>query len=394
MMRKALRIDLASSRWVMLLLLASLVGLPDLARGSEPLRSRGRRAGTIKCCSVSGCQLTKIPVFGDRKAYFRACWQAEDANVTWTIAHANAPHNVPIHTLGLYEVGPVTWSSFHRGHNELVTLRYGTTGPFAPDAYVKISLFWWSFGFPNGNLVGQGDSPAWLAHSSPGAKPVQVTGEAVTLQQSAGSGEDVTTRWVDALDTGAKTYAGFLLKVPSGGTIGTARDYFAHFRPAPPDTNNFLARTWIGPPTSGGDFELGIAAGSLTSTPVAAWPTGLSFGRTYQIVIAYDGANGTSTLWVDPVSESSPSISSTSAPLAGRPLESFALRQASPTGATYSEVIDDLAGGAAFEDVLPDVEASSLPAASPWGLILLAAALVTAGTILGTRNRINVARST
>jgi hypothetical protein len=204
-----------------------------------------------------------------------------------------------------------------------------------------------------------------------------VTGGAAVQQQSASSGEDVNHPFAQQA-AGAKTLAEFKLNVP-GPTIGTGQDYFIHFRPAGSDSNNFVARCWIGPPTAGGSYDIGIAAGSLSTTPVVPWTSDLTFGQTYKIWILYDGVTGTSTLWVNPVDRNSPSVSSTSAPLAGRLLASIALRQASPTGASYTQVIDDLE-----VDIAPS---PPVPSLSQWGLMALASILVLAGGLYVARRR-------
>jgi hypothetical protein len=242
-----------------------------------------------------------------------------------------------------------------------------------------------NFSYANGPLAGQGTSPAWSAHSSAGTKTIQVVNGTVLLQQSAGAGEDLNKRWLTPLGAGARTYAGFTVKVKTGSIVGTGEEYFAHFRPAPTDTNTFVARCYAGPAV-GGDFALGISATSVSTTPVVHWPAALRFERTYRVVIAYDGATGTSSLWVDPASESSPSVSSTHASVALRPLESFACRQATPVGATMNEVVDNLIVADNFAQAAATAAVPSL--AEPW-LVALASLLALAGGVLITRRRDN-----
>lgn len=240
-----------------------------------------------------------------------------------------------------------------------------------PTTASAANIFQDFFSYPDGALVG---NALWKAHSGALAKPVQVAGGMVTVQQSAGSGEDINHAFTQQLGT-AKTYAAFNLTVT--GTIGTANDYFFHFRPAGSDSNNFVTRTYIGPPTAGGDYTLGVAAGSLTTTPLAPWGSGMVLGQNYRVVVAYDGVTGTSTLWVDPTNEASTSVSSTSAPLAGRLLASVALRQASPTGATHSEQIDQLYVRSPFD----------VPSASQWSLMVLAGLMLVGGAAFMLRRR-------
>lgn len=240
-------------------------------------------------------------------------------------------------------------------------------------------LFQDSFSHPNGNLVPLG---GWYAHSAGGAKPVQVSGHALLVSESPGTGEDLAHPIPPRLATD-RTYAAFRLKLLAGSVVGTVNDYVVHFRPGAPDTLNFVARVYVGPPTGGGDYVLGIATGPLGTTPLAPWPNGLVFGVTYDVVIAYDGATGGSTLWVNPASEGSTSVSSVFAGSGNRALASIALRQASPAGATYAFVFDEVRVGESFADVTAPTNAA--PAAGVTGLMLLSATMLAAGGLLVAR---------
>jgi hypothetical protein len=229
------------------------------------------------------------------------------------------------------------------------------------------------FSYVPGNLVGQG---GWAAHSGAGAKAVQVTGNAITIVQSAGSGEDVNRRFA-AQPTNAKTYAGFDLKVAVGSLIGST-DYIAHFRPAPPDTNSFVARVHIGMPSTPTTYSIGIAAGSTGQGPTVMWPTPLDMGRSYSIVTAYDAVTGESFLWVNPADLSSPSVSTgATAVVAGKSVESYAFRQASPGGTTSTEVIDNLWVGTVL-----CVDTSMVPVATPVMLMFQGLLCVLGGAVL------------
>ena len=233
--------------------------------------------------------------------------------------------------------------------------------------------------YPNGGLAGRG---AWRAHSAPGSKPIQVSNGRAILQQSAGAGEDLNHPF-RVQDVHARTYASFTLQVPSAA-VGSINDYFVHFRPSGADSNNFVARTYVGPPTAGGDFTLGIAAGSLTTTPLAPWPSAMWFGEQYHVVIAYDGVAGTSTLWVNPTDKFNASVSSTSAPLANRTLANIALRQSSPTGANFTEIVDNVGVGTSMADAIV-TSPTAVPFTTQWTLVILGAALSWAGMVYAAR---------
>lgn len=264
------------------------------------------------------------------------------------------------------------------------TVAVATLALALPALASAASLYSESFNYANGNLLYNG---GWYPSSGGGAKPIQVSGNAVIVQESGGSGEDVTHIFAQQLGT-AVTYASVKIKMPVGSVIGTANDYFFHFRPAAADSNNFVARTYIGPPVAGGDYTVGIAAGSLTSTPVVPYTSGFSFGAVYNLVIAYDGNTGTSTLWVNPVDQSSTSVSSTSAGLSNRLLSYISLRQASPSGATYGVVCDEIRVGTTFGDVAAP---SAAPSMNEWGMILMSVAMLAAGALFVVRRRETVA---
>jgi hypothetical protein len=240
----------------------------------------------------------------------------------------------------------------------------------------------------NGPLVGVN---GWLSHSGAGAKAIQVSNGRISVAQSAGSGEDDNHPFATQGTTG-KTYVGFELTVPAGSVMGTTNDYFIHFRPSP-DTLNFVTRVFVGPPTAGGDYNIGVGSGSLTTTPFATWSTGLSFGTSYRIVAAYDPVSGGSQLWVNPVNEASTSINTgASATVTNRTVSSIAVRQASPTGATSSQLIgrrvgDDLGPGLSVATTFDEVGNLPVPGLMEWGLSALAALLLITGASFAMRRR-------
>ncbi len=254
----------------------------------------------------------------------------------------------------------------------------------APRASQATTLLQDSFSYPNGNLNGQG---GWSAHSAPGVKAIQINNGLAYVVQSTGSGEDDNRPFTTRAATDS-TFASFTLRIAPGTTIGSAQDYFAHFRPAAPDTNGFVTRIWIGPPTAGGDFDLGIAAGALVTTPTIRWGSGLTIGVPYRIVVSYDAITGTSKLWVNPSSSEDSPIVSTSATVVGKPLASIALRQSTPAGATITEIVDNVGVATTFNDA---VFAVALPALSTWGMGLLAALLACGGLFYVSRRRVGTA---
>jgi LPXTG-motif cell wall-anchored protein len=241
--------------------------------------------------------------------------------------------------------------------------------------------------YVNGPLVGQ---DGWQAHSGAGNKAIAVNAGSITLTQSSGSGEDVNKRWFVGQDTTVKTYAAFNLNIP-GGTLGGA-DYFAHFRPAGNDSNNFVTRVHVALGSNASQYTVGVSSGSTASTTLVNWPTELVVGTTYKIAMAYDPTTGDSKLWVDPnpnLGESAPSVTSPGTPaIRVRSLESFAFRQSSPTGgANFTERITDLAVSSEFKGLFSF--SKDVPSTGTWGLAALGLALALAGSAFALRRRTN-----
>lgn len=239
-----------------------------------------------------------------------------------------------------------------------------------------------TFNYVDGNLVGKGAAPAWYAHSGGGSAPIQVAYARAVVGQASGSREDITKQFTPAQSTTAKTYASFLLNVPSGATW-TGDDYFAHFKPYPTaaDTFNYKGRVYVGA-FAGGDYTVGVSVTSSGTSPVVKWGSALTYGVTYRIVVSYDATAGSSELWVDPVDESSTKIVSGPFPTAaGSGIGAYCLRQGS--GNTSTQYFDNLVIGTTFADVVAPV----VPASGNWGLALMALLLAGVGTAFVLRRR-------
>jgi hypothetical protein len=190
-----------------------------------------------------------------------------------------------------------------------------------------------------GNLVSQG---GWAAHSAAGIKPVQVSGGAITLQQSSGSGEDVNHNLGATMGAGDTWYYSFDVTVAGSG----AEDYFAMFMQG---TSFFEGKLFIEPFT-GSDFTFGVS-GSASTGPTT-WGTGLNFGTDYRIVVSFDYNTELATLWVNPTSVASPSISNTGT--FQDAATAIAFRQATPASIS-SQTIDNLVVATSFQEALTGV---------------------------------------
>lgn len=206
-------------------------------------------------------------------------------------------------------------------------------------------------------------SNGWAAHSGAGNKVVMANGTHATLNQSTGSGEDVSLSFTPFGATD-KIFASFRLRVPSGNPVNplATGNYFAHFKDA---TTSFRARTGVLAPAAAGDFGLGINADNSNLGAGVVWPQDLAFDTWYAVVISWDAATGTSELWLNPSCGNAPSITHTGT-FTGTLMSGFALRQASDY--TGFQHVDDVIVGRSFGDVLPGTGTFSVSCASCAGL--------------------------
>jgi PEP-CTERM motif len=202
-----------------------------------------------------------------------------------------------------------------------------------------------SFTHDDGALEGQ--SPeiggAWASHSGDGTNDVQVVSGQAKLNQP-GSGEDIHSDFsTGAIGAGATIYSSFDLTVPVPGTA--VNDvYFAHFK----DNGNFFgARIWMTAPTSNG-YRLALSNdNSITDADGEVfWGSDLLFGATYQVMSSYSYDTGVTSLWVDPASQASTSITAADG-FAGDGFTNYSLRQST---ASTMQLIDNLVVATSFEE--------------------------------------------
>jgi hypothetical protein len=202
----------------------------------------------------------------------------------------------------------------------------------------------------------------WANHSGT-ANQVDVLSGAVNL--TATESEDV-----NALITGGPYTSGLLyysLIVNFSVLPAGAGGYFAHFKDS--TTTGFRARlfaTTVG--AAPGFYRLGINNGS---TPISAtFGTDLSLGSAYQAVVRYDVGAVATTLWVDPLLETDPSVTATDV-VTGLGITSIALRQSRTSGPTDmgTLTVDNVLVATSFAEVVSVPEPSSILLASLGGLL-------------------------
>jgi hypothetical protein len=207
---------------------------------------------------------------------------------------------------------------------------------FASAPSMAVTLMTDSFTYPAGDLVPNG---GW-ANFSGATLDIQVNG----LGRAVGAGPNANDdhRLFAAQSTTTTTYACFDVIIPQFS--GQPKPiYFAMLKDA--GTSIFVSRVYVLPVAAGG-WTFGISHSSTsTSVGVTPWTTPLSSGVNYHVVINYNPVAKTSTLWVNPVNELSPSVTDTNAAIAAVGVAGFGLRQSAsaaalPASPPYSGTAD------------------------------------------------------
>ncbi len=190
------------------------------------------------------------------------------------------------------------------------------------------------FSYADGSLVSL--TTNWLTHSGTVTGQVDVVSEQVVLTQS--ESEDVNRLLPGGPYSNGVLYASFRVNFSAlpAGTGG----YFLHLKDD--GTSNLKARVFAS--TSGaasGAYRIGIAKGG--NSPVYV-PRDLSRETSYLLVVRYVVDTAESTLWIDPISESSlndrAAATDTTTPV---PIHSVALRQSTASGNGMGTLtLDDL----------------------------------------------------
>jgi hypothetical protein len=206
---------------------------------------------------------------------------------------------------------------------------------FAATPSMSAPLVFDSFTYPNGDLVPNG---GWANYSGTTVDIQVSSGRAVVTPANAN--DDHILFPVQPL-TG-KTYACFDVTVAQ--FAGQPKPvYFAELKDA--GAANLVSRVYVLPVAAGG-WTFGISHSSTSATAgVTPWAVPLSSGVDYHLVINYDPNTKTSSLWVNPINESSTSVSNTNAAIAALAVQGFGLRQSTtastlPASPPYSGTAD------------------------------------------------------
>ena len=200
----------------------------------------------------------------------------------------------------------------------------------------------------------------WATHS--GTTPMNVVADTSVsapnaLQVTRSASEDDNAALTNAPYYGAGTnaagdavtalYFKFTIRMSSADLPTASGTYFAHLKDT--TTSGFRARTFVA--TAGaaaGFYRVGIENAGLSGAVPAYLTTDLAPDTTYVIVVRYVVTNGVATLWVNPTSESDPSVTGTDT-TSLLDISTMAFRQSSGEGTLN---VDDLVVGTSFADIL------------------------------------------
>jgi len=208
--------------------------------------------------------------------------------------------------------------------------------------------------FPtNGDVVGTTPAVGGVWQNLSGtAGSLDVTGN--RLQINPVSTEDAESDFAAA--SSLTLYSGFTFNLSAAALPTISGDYFAAFR----DGSGYDGRIFAMAPTGTavGKYRLGLS--NSASTASVFWASDLDPGTDYRVVVRFtqNGATDFVSLWIDPVDDSSTSISTTAEALSAT-LTAFAFRQAGTAAGASS--IDDLVVATTFAEAIPEP--------STWALI-------------------------
>ena len=172
--------------------------------------------------------------------------------------------------------------------------------------------------------------------------------------------------------------------------LTTSGSYFVHLSTA---TNGTVFYGRVGASTDGaadGFFRVSVANANWSQANTVEFPQDLALNVSYNLVVKYDLNTGNTTLWLNPGSEASLSVTATDPPAgAQQSISAISLRQGlsnSSSGAPGVIEIDDLLAGSSFSQVV----VSSPPLITQQPASVSVAEGQTASFIVGLKNPGNV----
>jgi len=233
------------------------------------------------------------------------------------------------------------------------------------------NIFTDSFSYPDGGLVANSGGN-WLNYSGAAVDVQVVSGKTVGGGPTNPANDD--HRLFAAQPTDVTTYACFTATISDPGAAPKPI-YFAELKDG--GAANLVSRVYF-LPLAGGGWTFGISHSSTSATVgVTPWTAPLTYGVPYNIVISYDPVNHSSTLWVNPANQASPSVTDVNAAIASLAVSGFGLRQSNaastlppspPYVGTGDPVwsVDDVGVGTTFADACGGVTPTQ---GNTWGHI-------------------------
>jgi hypothetical protein len=233
------------------------------------------------------------------------------------------------------------------------------------------------FEYPDGSLNTNG---LWTHHSGSVTGQLQVASGRAVL--STAQTEDVSvplTGGPFTTNSGVNVFVSF--RVNFASLPGSSGDYFAHF-------NTTGARGRVFASTANAParrFRIGVA--NASNDAAEQFPQDLATNEIHQVVVRYDVGTGATTLWLNPQSMSSPSVTAADA-VTPTAISMFALRQATGIGTFW---LDDLRIGLSFESVVsaaPTAERPMLRWQASGGTLFLSWPVEPTGFVLESNNTV------
>jgi hypothetical protein len=215
------------------------------------------------------------------------------------------------------------------------------------------------FGYDSGSpSIVTNSGGLWQTHS--GVPGQLKAGGGVATNDGVHNTEDVNAQFLDApygTNTSAVLYSSFVINFTTSPGAGGA--YFSHFKDN--TTFGFIGRVWAF--TNGvtpGYYHVGIAnsANGGLYTGAASLPQDLALNANYTVVTRLSVSNAISTIWVNPLTESSPHATDlTDIGTNKVDIYSYAFRESTSVEGIVN--ISKLRVGTTFDSVLPVLQVSN-----------------------------------
>ena len=214
------------------------------------------------------------------------------------------------------------------------------------------------FDYDNAGPIVTESGGLWQTHSGT-AGQMQVASGVVTVD-GVNHTEDVNAQFIGepyAANNAAELYTSYIINYT---TLPDANgSYDTHFKDD--TTSNYLGRVWastIG--AASGDYRIGIANVTNVSTSAVFFPQDLVLNSNYVVVTRLVLSNWNSTIWVNPTSESSPSVTDiASVSTSATNISAYALRESTADEGIMN--ISKLKVGLTFDSVFPSLQVQSSP---------------------------------